>query len=477
MYVIILCGGRGTRLWPLSRTLMPKQFVKLFEDKSLFQMTVQRNKGISNGFIIVTNKEQFYLAKEQLEELSGLEATKNPSFTFLLEPVGKNTAPAIALACFMLDPEEVVLVSPSDHMIKDEEAYRRAVTLASEYAKKGYLVTFGIEPTSPETGYGYIKAKANDSEGKVFEVELFREKPDLETAKGYITANIRPGQSKFFWNSGIFCFKAGVYLEELKRFEPEIYESTFEAYKHKELKRENVFAIKQELMERIPEKSIDHAVMEKSGKIKLIKADFYWSDVGSFDSLYDLLPRDDSGNTLNENAINIETKNNLIISDNNRFISTLGVEDLIIVDTSDSLLVAKKGYGQKVREVVSKVKERRPELLESHVKVFRPWGSYEVLLVGNGYKIKRIVVKPGGKLSLQKHFHRNEHWIVVSGTATVTVGDKKYYVRPNESTYIKMGEVHRLENEGKIDLVLIEVQVGEYTGEDDIERIEDKYAR
>lgn len=342
MQVIILCGGSGTRLWPLSRTLMPKQFVKLFEDKSLFQMTVQRNKEISNGFVIVTNKEQFYLAKEQLEELSGPEATKTPSFSFLLEPVGKNTAPAIALACFMLDPEEVVLVSPSDHMIKDVEAYRRAVILGLEYAKKGYLVTFGIEPTHPETGYGYIKAKSNDPEGKVFEVQLFHEKPDLETAKGYITANTKPDQAKFFWNSGIFCFKAGVYLEELKRFEPEIYESTFEAYKHKELKRENVFAIKQELMKKIPEKGIDCAVMEKSEKIKLIKADFYWSDVGSFDSLYDLLPKDDSGNTLNENAINIEAKNNLIISDKNRFISTLGVEDLIIVDTSDSLLVAKK---------------------------------------------------------------------------------------------------------------------------------------
>lgn len=453
---MILCGGSGTRLWPISRKLMPKQFVKLFAGESLFQKTVVRNQITCKNHLIISNQDQYFLAVDQLEEV---EKTTNTAY--LLEPIGRNTAPAIALGCMMLDPEEIVLVTPSDHLIKNQAAYEEVLSSASLFAENGNLVTFGIKPSYPETGFGYIEANGHD-------VKSFKEKPDSVTAQQYLAAG------NYYWNSGMFCFKAGVFLNELKKYREDIYDACTQAYE--KASNDGMTRIKLEDMMNIPEESIDYAVMEKSDKVKVVPADIDWSDVGSFDALADELQKDTNGNTKNDHHIAIDSKNNLIMTYGKK-IATVDVEDLIIIDTADALLVSKKGSSQKVKQVVAKVKEINSELADVHTLAYRPWGTYEVLLTHDNYKIKRIVVKPGKRLSLQKHYHRNEHWIVVSGTATVTVGDDVKLIRPNESTYIKMGEIHRLENQGKIPVVLIEAQVGEYTGEDDIVRVEDDFKR
>lgn len=434
---------------------MPKQFVKLFDNKSLFQLTVQRNSKLCDSQFIVSNAEQYFLALDQLKEL---EKSNNQ---YLLEPVGRNTAPAIALACMGLDYDEIVLVTPSDHLIKDEKEYAKVLEKAKEFAKDNKLVTFGIVPTFAETGFGYIEA-INE-----YDAKAFHEKPDLQTATSYLNAG------NYYWNSGMFCFKAGLFLDELKKYSPEIYNHSAHAFKN--ASKEKIIRIRHEDMMAIPEDSIDYAVMEKSDIVKVIPSDISWSDLGSFDALYEELPKDKDGNTINENHINIDSKNNLIYGIQ-RKIATVDIEDLIIVDTGDAILISKKGSSQKVKKAVDLVKINS-ELHNIHLTAHRPWGTYTILEDTPGYKIKRIEVNPGKRLSLQKHFHRNEHWIVVSGTATVTVGDGTRLVRPNESTYIKMGEIHRLENEGKIPVVLIEAQVGEYTEEDDIIRIDDDFSR
>ncbi|MGJ0344492.1 mannose-1-phosphate guanylyltransferase/mannose-6-phosphate isomerase [Aliarcobacter cryaerophilus] len=454
---IILCGGSGTRLWPISRTLMPKQFVKLFDDKSLFQLTVERNSKLCKSSFIVSNSEQYFLALDQLEELN-IENNR-----YLLEPIGRNTAPAIALACMQLDFDEIVLVTPSDHLIKNEIEYEKVLKKAKEFASENKLVTFGITPTFAETGFGYIET-VNE-----FDVKAFHEKPDFTTATSYLK------DGNYYWNSGMFCFKAGVFLDELKIHSPNIYETSKIAFENA-TNTNNLIRIKHEDMANIPEDSIDYAVMEKSNIVKVIPSNISWSDVGSFDSLYEELPKDKNNNTINENHIAIDSKNNLVYGVE-RKIATVDIEDLIIIDSGDALLISKKGSSQKVKKVVEKLKESNSQLHNIHLTGYRPWGTYTVLEESTGYKIKKIEVNPGKRLSLQKHFHRSEHWIVVSGTATVTVGDEKRLVRPNESTYIKAGELHRLENEGKIPVVLIEAQVGEYTGEDDIVRVEDDFSR
>ncbi len=431
---------------------MPKQFVKLFHEKSLFQLTVERNSKVCDSFIVVSNEEQYFLALDQIEEL----ATKIPTTNYLLEPVGKNTAPAIALTCMALNEDEIVLITPSDHLIKNEKAYQQVVQRGKKLAQEGNLVTFGITPSYAETGFGYIEADGEN-------VKAFHEKPDLKTAQNYLEAG------NYFWNSGMFLFQAGVYLEELQKFAPEIYEACLAAFQNKQ-ELDKTFRIKLQDMQKIPEDSIDYAVMEKSKKVKVVPSDISWSDVGSFDSLIDEIDSKD--------AIEIDSKNNFYYSDNNKkVIATIGLEDFIIIDTNDALLITKKEKTQKVKDVVNQLKTTHNSLLTTHSLVHRPWGTYEVLIDEKNYKLKKIVVKPGKRLSLQKHFHRNEHWIVVSGTATVTVGSEIKLVRPNESTYIKMGEIHRLENQGKIPVVMIEAQVGEYTGEDDIVRIEDDFHR
>ncbi|WP_295055930.1 mannose-1-phosphate guanylyltransferase/mannose-6-phosphate isomerase [Sulfuricurvum sp.] len=437
---IILCGGSGTRLWPISRTLMPKQFVKLFDNKSLFQLTVERNSMVCDKHMIVSNSEQYFLALDQLEEINKINNH------YILEPIGRNTAPAIALACLALDPNEIVLVTPSDHLIKDQIAYQRILEQAQILAMENSLVTFGITPTFAETGFGYIEASGKN-------VKAFHEKPNLEVAQKYVEAG------NYYWNSGMFCFKAGVFLRELEKLSPAIYSASVHAYNN--ALHNDMIRIKHEDMAAIPDDSIDYAVMEKSGCVKVVPSSIGWSDVGSFDALSDVMPNDKN--------------NNFILS--NKTVNLIDVKDLIIIDTEDALLISKKGSSQKVKEIVDSYRKSNPELTHIHRTAHRPWGTYTILEDTNGYKIKRIMVKPGKRLSLQKHFHRNEHWIVLSGTATVTVGDKTYMVQPNESTYIKAGEIHRLANLGKIPLTIIEAQVGEYTGEDDIIRIEDDFNR
>ena len=458
MINIILCGGNGTRLWPISRTLMPKQFVKLLNDKSLFQLTVERNKDVCREQFVVSNAEQYFLAVDQLEEM---QHTQNK---FLLEPIGRNTAPAIALACFALNPDEVVLVSPSDHLVKDEVAYARILQDAKKLAQEDNLVTFGITPTFAETGFGYIESNGQ-------EVKAFHEKPDAKTAQKYVEAG------NFYWNSGIFCFKAGIFLEELQKYSPEIYKTSKQAFNNLNINNEtDIFRISHDDMQAIPEDSIDYAVMEKSDKVKVVAADIGWSDLGSFDALADEFEKDDNGNSINDNLIAINSKNNFIYG-SDRMIALADIDDLIVVDTPDALLISKKGNSQKIKDIVKELKGRESDLHHIHLTAHRPWGTYTILEENHKYKIKRIVVKPGKRLSLQKHFHRSEHWIVVEGTALVMVQDKETLVRPNESTYIPMGNTHRLENPGKVDVVLIEAQVGEYLGEDDIVRIEDDFKR
>ncbi|MCT7516342.1 mannose-1-phosphate guanylyltransferase/mannose-6-phosphate isomerase [Aliarcobacter cryaerophilus] len=468
---IILCGGSGTRLWPISRTLMPKQFVKLFDNKSLFQLTVDRNSKLCKSSFIVSNSEQYFLALDQLEELN-IENNR-----YLLETIGRNTAPAIALACMALDYDEIVLVTPSDHLIKDEKEYEKVLNKAKEFASENKLVTFGITPTFAETGFGYIECVV-DSELCVddgMDVAKFHEKPSLKVAENYITTNKKLQTTRYLWNSGMFCFKAGVFLDELKIHSPNIYEASKIAFENA-TNTNNLIRIKHEDMANIPEDSIDYAVMEKSNIVKVIPSNISWSDVGSFDSLYEELPKDENNNTINENHISIDSKNNLVYG-SERKIATVDIEDLIIIDSGDALLISKKGSSQKVKKVVEKLKESNSQLHNIHLTGYRPWGSYTVLEESNGYKIKRIEVNPWKRLSLQTHKYRNEHWVVVSGIATVEVNNNTFLLNENESTYIKAGQIHRLSNNTDAPLVIIEVQVGIYTGEDDITRFEDDFKR
>lgn len=453
---IILCGGSGTRLWPISRTLLPKQFVKLFEGRSLFQLTLLRNSSTCSKKFIVSNEGQYFLAQDQIDELSMGEES-----TFLLESVGRNTAPAIALACMKLQTDDIVLVTPSDHLIKDELNYQRTLLRAKELAEQDFLVTFGITPTFAQTGFGYIEARGED-------VAAFHEKPDQDTAQRYLEAG------NYYWNSGMFCFKAGVFLEELQKHSPLIYAACRDALQNTPDSSLHV-RVKHEDMLKIPEDSIDYAVMEKSSNVKVVPSDIGWSDVGSFDALYDELPKDAEGNTLNDNHVHVDSRNNLIYG-GERKIATVDIEDLIVVDTGDALLISKKGSSQKVKNIVEKIRSNS-QLHNIHLTAHRPWGTYTVIEDTPKYKIKRIEVKPGGRLSLQKHFHRSEHWTVVSGTAIVTLGEREFALRANESVYIPMGELHRLQNGGKLPLTIIETQIGDYLGEDDIVRVQDDYKR
>lgn len=481
---IILCGGSGTRLWPISRTLMPKQFVKLFSGKSLFQLTIERNSQICENRFIVSNAEQYFLALDQLEEL---QKTTNK---YLLEPIGRNTAPAIALACMAVQEDEMVLVTPSDHLIKNEDEYKKVVEIAKKLASENKLVTFGITPTSPETGFGYIEAELQRVEHLALSVKRFHEKPSLEVAQNYIEENLALNakclELKYYWNSGMFCFKAGVFLNELKKYSPEIYEKSKIAFENAigtetlvsakgEAKTSlpNLIRIKYEDMASIPENSIDYAVMEKSNIVKVIPSNISWSDVGSFDSLIQ------ECDVINTNSYEESCENNFYYSDNEKkVIATIGLKDFIVVDTNDALLITKKGETQKVKNIVEKIKHSTfNSTLNTHLTGNRPWGTYTVLEESNGYKIKRIEVKPNSRLSLQKHKFRNEHWVVISGVATVEIDDKKFLLNENESTYIKAEQIHRLSNNTNNPLVIIEVQVGSYTGEDDIIRLEDDYQR
>lgn len=456
MQVVILCGGSGTRLWPVSRSLYPKQFVKIFGEHSLFQKTILRNASLASSFSVVINQDQYFMGLDQADE-TGVVANRK----FILEPIGRNTAPAIAMAAFAALPDEVLLVVPSDHLIDKQSDYEEAVRKAEELAIKGKLVTFGIKPGYAETGYGYIESNG-------LEVKSFKEKPDAKTAEEYVRAG------NYFWNSGMFCMKAGVFLEELQILAPDIFESCLRAFTN--AKSDTALRINLEDMKAIRSESIDYAVMEKSKKVNVIPTDIGWSDLGSFDSLYDTLPKDKDGNTVSQNVIHISSKNNLVIG-GKRLISTIDVNDLIIVDTADALVIAQKGSTQKVKELVGLVKKHNPEMTEVHTTAHRPWGTYTILEENTGYKVKQITVRPGAKLSYQYHHHRSEHWIVVRGIASITIDDKTFELKANESTYIPKEAKHRLANLQKDELVIIEAQVGKYLGEDDIVRLQDDYKR
>ncbi|GGH64050.1 mannose-1-phosphate guanylyltransferase/mannose-6-phosphate isomerase [Paenibacillus silvae] len=449
MINVVLCGGNGTRLWPLSRTLYPKQFNKMMGDRSLFQMTVERNNSLCDQTYIVSNEEQYFLALDHLNELE-MKADK-----FILEPVGRNTAPAIALACFAAGEDDLVLVTPSDHVVQNQEAYNRCLETAKNLALKGHMVTFGINPNYPETGYGYIEADGQD-------VVSFKEKPDHLTAERYLRSG------NYYWNSGMFLFKAGVFLKELRLSDEEIFQKSRLAFNDANTHYDTI-RIPKEKMESIPSNSVDYAVMEHSSNVKVVSSDIGWSDLGSFEALYEQLLQDEAGNSLSDHYIQVNSSRNLVIS-NDRLIATIDVEDLIIVDTPDALMISRQGSSQKVKEVVNELKLRKSNLCDNHVTAYRPWGNHTELDVSSNYKIKKVVVKPGERLSMQKHFHRNEHWIVVSGTALITVNGEQSLLRRNESSFIQMGDEHTVENPGKIDLHLIEVQVGEYVGEDDVVR-------
>jgi len=441
----------------VSRKMLPKQFVRIFDGQSLFQKTLQRNRGVCDETVVLGNDEQYFLAKDQIDEAS----LNSDQFRFILEPFGRNTAPAIALGCMLVGEDAVVLVTPSDHLVKNEANYKTLMRKAEELAQAGSLVIFGIAPSSPETGFGYIHVDGESVLG-------FKEKPDLETAESYVASK------SYLWNSGMFCFKASVYLAELKKHAPEIFEASVAAFE--EARTKNPVRIRDDLMGKIPDDSIDYAVLEKSDKLKVLAADIGWSDLGSFESLKKELPADAFGNTIAENYIQIDSKNNLVLS-SGRTIATIDVEGLSIVDTPDALLVARSGSGQKVKNIVQMLKDSGSDLHDTHLTSHRPWGTYTVLDETEKYKIKRIVVKPGKRLSLQKHFHRSEHWVVVAGTAIIKVGESEEVVKINQSAYIPIGQPHRLQNPGKVDLVLIEVQVGEYLGEDDIVRLQDDFNR
>lgn len=453
---LILCGGAGTRLWPISRSSVPKQYFQLFGKDSLFQRTVRRNKKLCHDFFIASSLDTAFIAEQQLE-VEGVTTCR-----FLLEPTGRNTAPALTLAALASDPDTIFLVTPSDHVINDEEALARAVQRAEELARQDYLVTFGIHPEYPETGFGYIEASGE-------EVLSFREKPDRETAEGYLRAG------NYFWNSGMFCYRGRVLLEEMEKHAPKVLE-------HSRLALQGLSGNKitpsMENMERIPSISIDYAVMEKSHLIRVVPVSMGWSDLGSFDGIWEQGKQDPLGNVFlgSRAPETFSSSNNLVISAE-RDIALVDVDNLLVVDTADALLLCSRGNSQKVREVVQSYRQKNPALLENHVTVPRPWGQFTVLLDTATFKVKRIDVIPGRRLSLQKHRHREEHWTVVEGKAKVTIGQNVIELSRGGRAFIPRGEVHRLENIGPDLLSIVEVQIGDYFGEDDIIRIEDDYSR
>ncbi|BAE48841.1 mannose-1-phosphate guanylyltransferase/mannose-6-phosphate isomerase [Paramagnetospirillum magneticum] len=458
---VILSGGAGTRLWPLSRELMPKQLLKLTGERTLLQDTAGR---LGVPPVVVCNVEHRFIVAEQLREV-GLEPR-----AVVIEPVGRNTAPAAAVAALMLadsDPDALMLLMPSDHLIADVPAFHRALEAAVPLAEAGRLVTFGIPPTNPNTGYGYIKrGKALDGG---FEVERFVEKPDLATAETYVASG------DYTWNSGIFLLPVRLFLDELSRHAPGMAESCKAAL---DQGRSDLFFFRldDKAFAAIAGQSIDYAVMEKSDKVAVVPVDMGWSDIGSWSALWQETSHDADGNAIQGDVLALESSGCYLRSQG-RLVAAVGLKDMVVIATDDAVLVADKARDQEVKAVVEALKrEGRPEATQG-TRGWRPWGWYQTVEQGERFKVKHIHVDPGAKLSLQKHWHRSEHWVVVRGTALVTCGDNTFVLRENESTFIPAGSNHRLENPGKVPLRLIEVQSGEYVGEDDIVRIEDDYGR
>ncbi len=466
MIPVILCGGSGTRLWPLSRKMYPKQFLKLLHDETMLQKTLSRLGGldIDQTPIIICHEEHRFIVAEQVR----LSEVGNADI--LLEPFGKNTAPAIASAAILATlkfDDPTLLVLSADHEIKDEEAFVNSVNKASELASAGKLITFGIVPTSAETGYGYIKR--GQAAGAGYDVDQFVEKPEKSVAEGFLKSG------EYYWNSGMFMFKADSFLKELSQFKPDILKCCQQATE--DMQSDFGFRrLNAEAFGRCESESVDYAVMEKTEHCAVVPMSAGWSDIGSWESLWQQAEKDENGNSIRGDVVTSDS-NDCYIHSESRLVATIGIQDTIVVETSDAILVADKNSTQKVKQIIEKLSaESRPEE-NFHRVVYRPWGNFDSVDEGDRYKVKRITVKPGARLSVQMHHHRAEHWIVVSGTAKVYRNDEEHVLTENESIFIPLGHKHSLENPGIIPLEIIEVQSGAYLGEDDIVRFEDKYGR
>jgi mannose-1-phosphate guanylyltransferase/mannose-6-phosphate isomerase len=463
---VVLSGGSGTRLWPLSRKLHPKQFIELIGETTLFQEAVLRLPESIESPLIICNEEHRFLAAEQLRKIN-----KKPK-SIILEPVGKNTAPAIALAALKSIQESkdaILLVLSADHLIQDIGKFHQAIALATKQAEQNKLVTFGIAPNKIETGYGYIKANISKNKN-YYDIDEFVEKPDYKTAKKYVDSG------GYFWNSGMFMFKASVYLSELEKYEPEILSACQKSCQTEFHDLDFIRLNVQEFL-KCPSQSIDYAVMEKTKNSSMVILDANWNDVGSWAALWDSQTKDNDNNLIVGDVILDKVSDTYIHSTSNRLVSVIGLSDLIVVDTQDAVLVTNKDHAQDVKNIVEKIKKNGRLESDQHRKTLRPWGYYDLIDRGEGFQVKRILVNPGAKLSLQKHSHRAEHWVVVKGKAQVICGEKKFQLVENQSTYIPLGEIHRLENIENTPLEIIEIQTGSYLGEDDIIRIDDDYDR
>jgi len=473
---VILCGGSGTRLWPLSRTAFPKQFLVLSGKTTLFQQAVERLQSLKNPSVrlndtlIVTNEEHRFLVLDQLRDMKEVKAQ------LLLEPVGRNTAPALTLAALLAvenKEDPILLVTPADQTVQDQTNFTKSLHDAIELASKGSIVVLGIKPTKADIGFGYIKKDTSEDEHHGFTVLNFMEKPDLATAERYVESG------EYFWNGGMFVLHASVWLKAVKQISPEIYEATIKSFNQKT--NDNLFIRPDEnLFKAIPANSIDYAVIEKcpgsNFNIKMVELDACWNDLGSWDAVWQASKKDKDQNVTYGDILLENTRNSLIYA-NHKLVSAVGIDNLIVIETSDAIMIADRNNSQHVKVIVDKLHSQKRKEQVLHRKVSRPWGWYDCLDEGENFKVKRIQVNPGASLSLQKHSKRAEHWVVVKGVAEVICDDKKINLKENESTYIPLGHTHRLSNPGKDVLEIIEVQSGSYLGEDDIERFDDSYGR